>query len=404
MNREISKKEGILIYCGFPFPIGLSGTNRLISYSRGLVELGYKVKIQCVFPTEKASNIFNYKHKGEYLGIIFEYSLKNTIWPTKKILRYFKGFFSIVVFLFKLTFKNPLNEFSIIISSYDGVLINLFVGLIAKFKRQKLVLIVDEFPKHIRYEYKRKPIINSLLENVTLKLYDGFISMTNILANFYKNKLKTNCKCLILPMTVEIDRFENLSKKKLVKKSITYIGELGNNKDGVDDLIYSFSLVVKEMDVILIIIGDSIKKEDIFKLKNKVKTLNIEEKVHFLGRIDRNKVPQMLMNSSVLALARPKSKRAEGGFPTKLGEYLATGVPVVVTKVGEIPLYLTDRQSAFLAEPDNPEHFAKKIIEALSDYEFAKKVGENGRQIALRVFNSKIQSKNLYLFLKNLNS
>ena len=51
-------------------------------------------------------------------------------------------------------------------------------------------------------------------------------------------------------------------------------------------------------------------------------------------------------------MARPDSRQARGGFPTKLGEYLATGKPVCVTKVGEITVYLEDNVSAFLAEPE----------------------------------------------------
>ena len=49
----------------------------------------------------------------------------------------------------------------------------------------------------------------------------------------------------------------------------------------------------------------------------------------------------------MLVLARPDNIQAKGGFPTKLGEYLATGNPVVVTKVGEIPNYLIDGVNAF---------------------------------------------------------
>ena len=61
-------------------------------------------------------------------------------------------------------------------------------------------------------------------------------------------------------------------------------------------------------------------------------------------------MPKYLCNAKLLALARPDSIQAQGGFPTKLGEYLATGRPVVVTKVGEIPDYLEDGVNAFLSD------------------------------------------------------
>ena len=73
-----------------------------------------------------------------------------------------------------------------------------------------------------------------------------------------------------------------------------------------------------------------------------------------------NEVPQLLMDSEVLALDRPNSIQAQCGFPTKLGEYLLTGNPVVVTKVGDIPLFLEDGVSALLAEKRNAENLPER--------------------------------------------
>jgi glycosyltransferase involved in cell wall biosynthesis len=103
----------------------------------------------------------------------------------------------------------------------------------------------------------------------------------------------------------------------------------------------------------------------------------------------------------VLALARPRSLQAQGGFPTKLGEYLATGNPVVVTKVGDIPLYLTDNETAFLAEPNDVDSFAKKIEFVLSNPDIAMKVGEAGKRLTQEVFNYKYQANNIVEFISS---
>ena len=63
-----------------------------------------------------------------------------------------------------------------------------------------------------------------------------------------------------------------------------------------------------------------------------------------------------------MALARPTNKQAEGGFPTKLGEYLATGNTVVVTNVGEIGEFLHDKVNAFVSDPDSPEKNFVKLF------------------------------------------
>ena len=103
-------------------------------------------------------------------------------------------------------------------------------------------------------------------------------------------------------------------------------------------------------------------------------------------------MPQTLTNAAVLALARPDSQQARNGFPTKLGEYLLSGNPVVVTKTGDIPLFLEDRVSAYLVEPDDIEGFARKLTMALKDKDAAMRIGRAGYEVAMKNFNYQIEA------------
>jgi glycosyltransferase involved in cell wall biosynthesis len=116
----------------------------------------------------------------------------------------------------------------------------------------------------------------------------------------------------------------------------------------------------------------------------------------------RDAIPSIIGNADLLVLPRPDSKQAQGGFPTKLGEYLATGNPVCATSVGEIPDYLTDNESVFFAQPGSVESFAEAMRRALSDPENAKRVGLNGKKVAQKEFNKDIQAKKLHQFLLEL--
>lgn len=116
--------------------------------------------------------------------------------------------------------------------------------------------------------------------------------------------------------------------------------------------------------------------------------------------MDRSKIPSFISNAEALALSRPDSHQAQGGFPTKLGEYLATGKPVCVTKVGEIPEYLEDNVSAFMANPGDVDSFADALDRALGNPNISITVGQAGKFIAETIFNSDIQAKRLSDFLK----
>ena len=136
------------------------------------------------------------------------------------------------------------------------------------------------------------------------------------------------------------------------------------------------------------------------KQKDLINKYNLNDRITYIGVLNKDEIPPFIGNAELLVLSRPDSHQAQGGFPTKLGEYLATGNPVCVTKVGEIPDYLEDNVSAFMATPGDVDSFADAMDRALSNPEKARKVGLAGREIAEKEFNSEIQAKRLADFLK----
>ena len=113
----------------------------------------------------------------------------------------------------------------------------------------------------------------------------------------------------------------------------------------------------------------------------------------------RGDVPRYLKGAGLLALARPFSLRSQAGFSTKLGEYLATGNPIVVTVTGEIANYLQDRVNVYLSPPDDVGSFAKCLREALSSPDDARGVGQRGREVALTHFDFHSHGVRLHEFI-----
>jgi len=89
-------------------------------------------------------------------------------------------------------------------------------------------------------------------------------------------------------------------------------------------------------------------------------------------------------------------------FPTKLGEYLASGRPVVTSAVGEVPRYFVDGETAFVAPPGLPEAFADRICRALEDAERAARVGAAGRALAEREFDYRAWGPALHRFFASV--
>ncbi len=200
----------------------------------------------------------------------------------------------------------------------------------------------------------------------------------------------------IVNMTVDPKRFEGVEKQIGQRRYIAYCGTVSNNKDGVDDLINAFALTHKKHpDVSLYIIGGIPDKEDKVGNMRLIEELGIKNSVVFTGEVLAKDMPQLLKNASVMALDRPDSLQAQNGFPTKLGEYLLTGNPVVVTKVGDIPSFLKDGESALLSEDKNAEVFASKLNWALENEDEALIIGARGKDVALRNFSCILEGRKI---------
>lgn len=231
--------------------------------------------------------------------------------------------------------------------------------------------------------------------------YDGIALMTNTLMRHYGQFANGKAKLLHLPMTVDLERFkgELAPLSGFIQPYIAFVGVMNDAKEGVNILIEAFAKITKQFpEFRLYLIGGWNYDTPIHQ--KLIQDLYLEDKVVWKGEFNRDQIPAIIKNARLLVLPRPDSKQAQGGFPTKLGEYLASGNPVCVTRVGEIPLYLNDNVSVFMAEPGSVKSFADVMTRALSDQQKAMKVGLNGRKVAEMHFNADVQAKLLYEFLR----
>lgn len=97
--------------------------------------------------------------------------------------------------------------------------------------------------------------------------------------------------------------------------------------------------------------------------------------------------------------SQPVTKRAAGGFPTKLAEYMMSHTPAIVTNVGEIHCYVQDNNTVYLVDPCDDVAYAEKMRYILSHPQEAKEVAGRAYDYAIANFGSKEVTKNLLIFL-----
>ena len=382
----------------FTFPDGNAATNRVHTYAKGFHENGFNVHVICFGSRYNSSG--NGYSKGIYYYHPFGQRNRNKYFIIRswhKIIKYFKTF----ILLIKINKQDKI----LFLNCWTQVLLTLFfASLLSKYFCAKIVLERSEHPlRKYQSSYLRKAKGNIISCFETL-LSDGIFCISNFLIDFYKNRGVEEKKLFLVPGTVDTERFQELSISPFPFKYILYCGSLTLIKDGVNILIKSFaeiSNVHPDIKLVLIGKGDSIKEESF--IKDLVLTMNLRDRIIFTGQLHRNDIPVFLNNATILALARPQSLVADAGFPSKLTEYLATGIPIVVTKVGDIPIYLKDGENAFLSIPDSVEAFADKLDFVLNNYHFAKEVASEGKKLTFTVFNYNFQARRMIEFIYTLN-
>lgn len=235
-----------------------------------------------------------------------------------------------------------------------------------------------------------------------IKKIEGLFVISQPLRQAYVDRGVDENKIHVINMTVDADRFVGLSKQG-DDKTIVFCGNGANNKDGVDQLIKAFAIVHKTYPAYrLKIIGPAPKRGDASGNIELVEQLGIAPSVDFTGMKSPDEVPQLLKNASILALDRPDSLQARNGFPTKLGEYLLTENPVCVTNVGDIPLFLKDKENAMVAEHDNIEDFASKLIWLIGHPAEAAEIGKKGAEVARKNFDAMTEAKKMLNHIKSI--
>ena len=110
-------------------------------------------------------------------------------------------------------------------------------------------------------------------------------------------------------------------------------------------------------------------------LNREARARRIGDRVHLLGL--RNDVAELLASADAFVLP----SRNEG-LPLALLEAMFAGLPIVATRVGEVPAALANGSAGLLVEPARPEELARAIERILTDAELARALGQSAQDRA----------------------
>ncbi len=397
----------IITGTGFSFPDGTGAAARVMAFAKGLMHHGVTVHVFCPKPTENQhTGSRKVQVGGVCEGIPFEYTCgQRTVAKTRvgALLLYLKGLWRACRAIRSIHRETPVDA---ILLWYAEFPINFLVfSILAKSIGAVLIAEKSEYP----FVYSRKTTAVRMkmwfYEHVTSRNLGGIIVISTFLHDYFAARLSKTAKLLCVPILVEPGFFAPAAEiGERMEHTIIYCGNLDHDGE-VAALLRAFGQVASEFPQWRVeVIGPLTQSRAVEALQAIVGRLGLAGRVTFAGAVARSELPARLAAGNIMALPRASGTFSTAGFPTKLGEYLATGKPVVVTATGDIADYLTDGVSAYLVAPDDVNAFSERLRYVMSHSAEAAEVGKRGREVAMREFDSRMQSNRVLSFIAGLRS
>lgn len=169
--------------------------------------------------------------------------------------------------------------------------------------------------------------------------------------------------------------------------TLLFVGSLNklDNHKGVNYLLEAMvEVVARQPKAKLLVAGTGTGME---YYKDMARRLGVAKQVHFLGPTYGKDIRKAYRGATMFVL--PSTNESA---PLTILEAMATGIPVVSTRVGGIPDLVDDRQTGYLVEPANVEQLAEKINYLLAHPAIAARMGRAGRKKAVADYTWEMQA------------
>jgi len=200
----------------------------------------------------------------------------------------------------------------------------------------------------------------------------------------YSHKVKV-IHCGVNPNDFRSDRFPQSADYQSVPLKVFCIGTLHEVK-GQIYLIEAVQMAKSRgIAMTLHLVGNGPDQQ---MLEQQVVAAGLTDSVIFEGRRDRHEVIALLQTADILVT--PSVPTADGrreGIPVVLMEAMASGVPVISTRLSGIPELVEHEVSGLLTEPRDVHGIANALELLCSDAALRKQFGETGRKVVQERFN-----------------
>lgn len=351
---------------------------RVRKEAQALVDVGYDIDLICLRKSGEK--------KRESMSGINIYRLPIAHHRGSK-LRYTVEYFSFFVFSFiRLSFLWLKNKYNVIqVNTMPDLLV--FVTMLPKLFGARVVLDMHEAMPEVymdKYEVERdKPIIRVLeyIEKLAIRYADCVITVTEQMKQTFVDREALASKIFVI-LNVPNDKifdpilYQGTHKRRHNKFSLISHGAI-IERYGLDTAIKAIAILKEKIPCIqLKIVGEGEYLPELIKL---VRNLGVERHVQFTGYVPVEKIPEMIMGADVGLVTVKRGLNWDLTHTNKMYEYLATGTPIVISRMNAVEAYFNESCLMFF-EPENEKDLATKILYLLKHPEKRRELVRNANR------------------------
>lgn len=239
------------------------------------------------------------------------------------------------------------------------------------------------------------------LYNFIFKRVFLLIAITEHLKKFLTEHGVADDKIIVSPDAVDLALFDTTADRKTVRKRfgipedkfvVLYAGQLFMWK-GVGTLISAVSMLPNNF-MTVVVGGDSFGIASLPKYSG--------NNLIFLGQRPMREIPELLKAADVLVLPNSGKQKISKYYtsPLKLFEYMASGVPMVVSELPSLQEIVSE-DDVFFFESDNASDLARTIREVAEHQEDAKNRATHAEE-KVKQYTWQRRAKYIYDILQNI--
>lgn len=208
-------------------------------------------------------------------------------------------------------------------------------------------------------------------------------------------------KVVYLPIFIDTDAFkkDDLERSKIRRELgindheivIGYAGSFWSG-EGVPVLLKAFKNLAKShANVKLILVGGgNVAGSD--DIAGAIAELGLEKKIILVPPQLHELMPKYLSTFDIACSPKIDCEENRAANPVKIYEYMAMGLPIIISAVGEPSKVIENGIDGFLVKPGDVADLESTLEQVIRNMAAAQKVGEKAREKILRNYNRQILS------------